>query len=189
MTAEAGAGRVRIVRVMALGESSEALLRALMRELSVRLPVPCGHHEGASIAEPPRVPGRDQLDADKLLQQVEGVPRADDALLVCLCAEDIGNRIFSYFFGRARLDGSAVLVSLARLDPRFYGLPPEEAILVDRAIKEIRHEMGHSAGLQHCLDPDCLMHFSPDVEALDLRGAEYCADCGSVVSRLFAPAL
>lgn len=154
--------------------------------LSERVPASCSVRGVVPSGDLPRVGGRDQLDADLLLEWTEALPRGDDEQLVCLTGHDIGSRIIAYFFGRARLDGGAAVVSIARLDPIFYGLPRSDKLLVQRTVKEILHELGHGAGLHHCRDPECLMHFSADVESIDLRGADYCALCHPAARTLFA---
>lgn len=39
---------------------------------------------------------------------------------------------------------------------------------------ETAHELGHVLGLRHCLDWQCVMASTHDVERLDLKGEEYC---------------
>ena len=108
--------------------------------------------------------------------------------LVGLTALDLGNPIFTFFFGRARLNGRSAIVSLARLDPRFYGLPEDPRLMVRRAVNEVLHELGHNAGLQHCNDQGCLMRVAATVEAIDIRGASYCLACSERLPRgLFSP--
>lgn len=136
------------------------------------LPVP-------SRLEIPELPDRGQVDADGLLQQLEGMDRRGDTILVGVTTLDIASPLFTHFFGRARLGGHAVLVSLARLTPSFYGLPPDEPTTLHRAEREVLHELGHSGGLAHCRDYRCVMHFAANVEAIDLRGATYCPSCAA----------
>jgi archaemetzincin len=136
--------------------------------------------EAAAHAHAPaaaRLPERDQLDADALLAWL--LARASDggAVLVGLTSRDIAIPIFTFVFGRARLGSRAVLVSLARLDPAFYGLPAEHDLTVRRATDEILHELGHAASLQHCRDASCLMAFAGSVEKVDARGSAFCGPC------------
>ena len=52
-------------------------------------------------------------------------------------------------------------------------------------MKEAVHEAGHTRGLTHCDDYDCVMAASHAVEWLDLKGAGFCGEC---LRLLFAPA-
>jgi archaemetzincin len=131
---------------------------------------------------------RDQADADRLLEQLE--ERAESAhptgsVLVGVTQADLGNPIFTFFFGRARQHGRAALVSLARLSPAFYGLPDDRALTVHRATLEILHELGHVVGLPHCRDVACLMHFAATVESIDQRGNAFCRHCLAAAPAVF----
>lgn len=135
--------------------------------------------DGGAPLPAPRVPGREQADADALLARLESLPRASGRLLLGVTPEDVGNPVFTFFFGRARQHGHAALVALARLDPAFAGPPPDRERLLQRATCEALHELGHLGGLHHCPDASCVMHFAPAVEDIDLRGAGYCAACAA----------
>jgi len=135
--------------------------------------------DGGAPAPVARVPGREQADADALLARLEALPRVPGRLLLGATAEDIGNPVFTFFFGRARQHGHAALVSLARLAPEAQGLPPDREALLRRAACESLHELGHLCGLPHCADTACVMRFAPDVEHIDVRGAGFCAACAA----------
>jgi archaemetzincin len=91
--------------------------------------------------------------------------------------KDVAIPIFTFVFGRARAGGSAALVSLARLDPAFYGLGQDNGLMAWRAVQEMLHELGHLALLGHCPDAACVMSFAGSVEKIDVRGAGFCARC------------
>ena len=80
-------------------------------------------------------------------------------------------------FGLARQGGPACVVSLARTDPSFYGLPPDPALRDERAVAEILHEIGHLATLEHCPNRGCLMSFAGNIERVDTRGSRFCPAC------------
>jgi archaemetzincin len=130
-----------------------------------------------AVAPPPALEGRTQVDADGALRALEALPVPRDTVVMGLTAHDIGSPLFAYFFGRARLNGRAGLVSTARLSPAFYGLPDDPALTLRRAEIEVLHELGHLLGLAHCRDFACLMHVSTDVETLDSRGTAFCPEC------------
>jgi archaemetzincin len=90
--------------------------------------------------------------------------------------------VLTFVFGQAQLDGPGALVSTYRLRSEFYGLPGNEGMLVERAIKECIHELGHAFGLVHCDAFDCVMHASSSVDEVDVKGAEFCRRCGGVLA-------
>jgi archaemetzincin len=69
------------------------------------------------------------------------------------------------------------VISAARLREEFYGMPADRDKLQDRLLKEAVHEVGHTLGLGHCDDWQCVMVSSHRVERLDLKGAEFCERC------------
>jgi len=161
----------------------------LVAEASAHLTVPCRLFEPPPGLELATVPGRDQVDADRLLFRLEATEKLPGTALVGLTGRDLAIPIFTFVFGRARVGGHAAVVSIARLRPEHYGQPPDDALTARRAAAEILHELGHVAGLAHCRDFQCLMHFSTDVEAADLRPLRFCAACAAALPPgLFVPA-
>ncbi len=91
---------------------------------------------------------------------------------------DLAIPMLSFLFGQAQFDGQVAVVSLRRLRQEFYGLPPEEAVLRERTVKEVLHEMGHTFGLVHCPDSKCVMSLATHIELVDTKEEQYCARCG-----------
>ena len=187
MTDERQPGDLDRVEVLEVAAPPRELVEAVTAALSRRLSVPCSIRAAPSGLEIPHIPGRNQVDADRLLAAVEALEKPPGYVLVALTGEDIGHPIFTHFFGRARHHGTAAVVSVARLDPAFYGLPDDPTLTVRRSVLEIVHEMGHLAGLEHCDDWSCIMRFASNVAAIDNRGRTFCADCGSGLPEAFAP--
>lgn len=121
---------------------------------------------------------RGQHDSSLLLHAaLEGCPADADRLLV-VTGLDIAIPMLTFVFGQAQLDGKAAIVSLARLRPEFYGLPPAREVLVERLRKEVLHELGHTFGLVHCTDPACAMSLSVNIAYIDRKRGRLCRDCG-----------
>jgi len=152
-------------------------VEGLVARVSRRFVAPCRLRHAPLTDGAPLLPGRDQIDSDLLLERIEALERAEGEILVGITERDLGSRIFTFVFGRARRGGHAALVSLARLGPGFYGLPADPALETRRAVAEIVHEIGHVAGLDHCRDASCVMRFATNVESIDLRGGRFCEEC------------
>ena len=166
-----------------LSPLAPALAREVVAAVSRRVPVPCRIVPAplAFAAADWAIEGRTQLDADRLLRALEEAAPPRPRLLVALTSLDLGNPIFTFFFGRARRHGRAALVSLARLSPAFYGLPDDPPTTARRAVLEVLHEVGHLAGLAHCDDHGCLMKVTHGVEGIDNRGASLCDACAALL--------
>ncbi len=83
----------------------------------------------------------------------------------------------NFVFGQAALGGREAFVALSRLRPAFYGQPEDVALFHERVLKEVLHELGHTWGLGHCVNPHCVMYFSNTLEDTDRKGLDYCLEC------------
>ena len=178
MAASGGPRVPEAVRLVPVGRALRISMEELAARLSRRVHVPC-HVDGTVRIDPPLLPDREQGDADALLAHLEGQAAAPREVTVALVALDLGIPIFTFVFGRARQGGTAALVSLARLDPTFYGLPEDRELLTHRTLVEVVHELGHVASLVHCPDAGCVMSFAGSVERVDVRGSDFCPACAA----------
>ncbi|HEY6951748.1 MAG TPA: hypothetical protein VI758_05035, partial [Bacteroidota bacterium] len=76
-----------------------------------------------------------------------------------------------------QLAGTAAVVSTHRLQNQFYGLPVDDLLMQERLQKEIVHELGHTFGLYHCRQFECVMRSSTYVEEIDLKHTGLCGAC------------
>ncbi len=83
----------------------------------------------------------------------------------------------NFVFGEADVESRAAIISLCRLRQEYYGLAPDEALFLERATKEIVHELGHTFGLGHCTNKKCVMRFSNSLADTDLKEAHFCSMC------------
>jgi archaemetzincin len=83
----------------------------------------------------------------------------------------------NFVFGEADVVSGTAVVALCRLRQEYYGLAPDEALFMERATKEIVHELGHTFGLGHCSNGRCVMHFSNSLADTDLKRALFCNMC------------
>lgn len=90
---------------------------------------------------------------------------------------DLYSPIFSHLYGEAQLRGTCALMSLYRLRPEFYEQPPDPALFLSRCRKEAIHELGHTFGLMHCHDTNCIMHPSSTIDDTDTKSESFCPVC------------
>ena len=171
-----GAPHLSAIGVVPLGDLPPWRIDEVVRRLSRRVGVPCRQLRGIAADQLPHLSHRPQLHADGVLELLERRVARPGEVLLGLTTEDLGHPLFTFFFGRARMGGAA-LVSEHRLDPTFYGLAADGEVVMQRIVIESLHELGHVAGLHHCDLHECVMHFSGSVEMIDLRGRGFCRDC------------
>lgn len=121
---------------------------------------------------------RNQYNSPYILSSILNYLPREGAKIIGIINVDIYIPIFTFIFGEAQLNGKAALVSTYRLRNEFYGLPPDINLLYNRTVKETMHELGHTFGLIHCPNFECVMHFSTDVDEIDLKNSEFCRNCG-----------
>jgi archaemetzincin len=85
--------------------------------------------------------------------------------------------MLTFVFGQAQLRGRLALVSLARLRQEYYGAAPDPEMLRLRMLKEVGHELGHSIGLIHCADRECLMSLATSIQDVDRKALDFCRAC------------
>lgn len=90
----------------------------------------------------------------------------------------------NFVFGQADLGGRVCIVSISRLDPRYYGSGEDFKVLLERAIKECSHELGHVFGLRHCSREGCVMTFSNSIMEVDRKGKSFCGECKNKLGRV-----
>lgn len=176
---------IQAIHLLPIGQFPRKRIETLVAGLSRRVTLPCRQSPPLE-GEIPRLAGReDQVDADLLLGRLESDTPTAGIFRVGVTRFDLAIPIFTFVFGRARRRGRAAVVSVARLEPQFYGLPPDPALTSHRTVLEILHEIGHLAGLMHCPDSGCLMRFAASLEAVDSRGESFCLSCAAKLSPSF----
>lgn len=129
------------------------------------------------------VPSRQQYHATLVLAALLGHRPDSSSKILGIVGVDLFVPVLTFVFGQAQFDGPGAVVSTYRLRSEFYGLPADEGLLVERAIKECIHELGHAFGLVHCGVYDCVMHASTTVDEVDLKRSGFCGGCASVLEK------
>jgi archaemetzincin len=126
--------------------------------------------------------GRRQYDGNMILKTVDELYGADSSRTLGIFSVDIFIPILTFIFGQAYLNGRTGIASVFRLSNERYGMDRNDELLLERAMKEVIHELGHTMGLIHCHIPDCVMRSATYVEDIDQKSWSLCRNCRSLLS-------
>jgi len=121
-------------------------------------------------------PERRQYHSTAVLAKLQ-LPGGDDTRRLGVTGLDLYVPVLTFVFGEAQVAGRCAVISAHRLREEFYGLPPNANLLRERLTKAALHELGHTFGLRHCLNWQCVMASTHAVERLDLKAAAFCRGC------------
>ena len=129
-------------------------------------------------------PSRHQYNSTALLVQLVDSYADSEEKKIAVVDVDLYVPVLTFVYGEAQLAGIAAVVSTHRLSNQFYGLPRDEALTLHRLEKEVIHELGHTFGLFHCRQFECVMRSSTYVEEIDLKRSSLCGNCAARLSEI-----
>lgn len=180
MSADAASVRINLVPCglvppALLGFLKDGLKKELEAEVTQvkKVPVPSGAYD----------PRRRQYQAEAFLPLLSPHRPGNNGLVLGVTAVDLFVPDLNFVFGLADFRQKCAIISLARLQPEFYGLPSTPQRFKERALKEAIHESGHLLGLGHCPNPYCIMFFSNSLADTDRKGPGFCPECRSCLER------
>lgn len=171
-----------MIHLLPVDEVSSSILETLGSSLQEVFGVHAVIHEPVGLPATSYEPARHQYLSSPILKSLARfkatltqVERVLGVVVVDLYASDL-----NFVFGEAAPKEGVAVISLARLRQEFYGLPPNRDLFHQRVLKESVHELGHTYGVGHCLDPACVMHFADSLKDTDYKGWHFCGSCDSV---------
>ncbi len=142
-------------------------------EFNAEVQIQEGHLDLSEYYEAPRK----QYKGNELLISVEASFAGVTQKTIGLFNVDLFIPILTYIFGQAYLGGTTAIASAYRLSNTRYGMKEDFELLLNRMTKEVIHELGHTFGLIHCRNPQCVMSSSTYVEDIDQKSRSFCNKC------------
>jgi len=167
------------LKIIPFGNISREAINAIAEELQFSFKILSDIDEPAGLPKEFFNVFRHQFLADKILNYLSSRFRGK---VLAITDEDIYSGDLNFIFGQAELPGDVAIVSIHRLDPSFYKKTPDKNLLIERAVKEAVHEIGHMFGLKHCDNPDCVMSFSNTIFDVDRKSKHLCDKCKNKLS-------
>jgi archaemetzincin len=165
------------IYLIPIGHIDEKLLGQIANDLQEMFSYTCV--VGSRLDIPPVAFNveRSQFLASAILEQMKSYLPQDGVRMLGVTDVDLYVPDLNFVFGLADVPGPTALISVCRLWQEFYGLERDERLFRSRMMKEAIHELGHSFGLAHCQNPQCVMSFSNSLIDTDRKGEAFCADC------------
>lgn len=161
------------IYLVSFGEIQNELLTSLSKDLGDRLNYPVVSNYRHGIPENAHNLERKQYIASAFLSKLRGVSGTNNSKLLGITEVDLYSTGLNFVFGQADVGGKAAVISLARLHPR--DTSSTNGLFQERALKEAVHEIGHTFGLEHCRDHQCVMHFSNGIAETDIKAVSFCS--------------
>jgi len=164
------------ILLVAIGEVEQKVFQMLKADLEKAFHRPV--EIGRGMPEPDHAynKNRNQYLSTTILNTIEkGKEYTAHEKVLGIVDHDLYVPELNFVFGEA---GQRIaLISITRLRQEFYGLPENQSLFYRRTLTEAVHELGHTYGLGHCNDPQCVMFFSNSLKDTDRKGPEFCPKC------------
>lgn len=124
---------------------------------------------------------RNQFNSSWILSRLLKLAPEHSCKILGVTSVDLYVPVLTFVFGEAQVEGKAAVVSSYRLRDELYGLPKNPERLKERLEKEAIHELGHTFGLIHCREPECVMHSYTYAEEIDFKSKNFCNTCSALL--------
>ncbi|UCG13295.1 MAG: archaemetzincin family Zn-dependent metalloprotease [Deltaproteobacteria bacterium] len=168
----------RFIYVVPMGDIGDEYLNSMAESIEEQFGLPVKVTVNQGLPSYALDAGRQQYNSNLILKSLIDNAAPDALKILGVTNGDLFNPIFAFVFGEAQFKGKGAVISSFRLR----GNPDSESAtkcppLISRLEKEAIHELGHTFGLKHCADPDCVMQFSVGVECADRKFSFFCPAC------------
>lgn len=160
--------QLALVAVASRNHIDESVLHALVPILSNAFRANVLAANAVGLPEEAYNASRKQYHSTVLLDALATHKRPDWERLIGITDVDLYTPDLNFVFGEADARRGVAVFSLARLHTA------DRDRFVHRLATEAVHEIGHTYGLGHCNDRQCVMWFSNTLDETDRKGTRFC---------------
>lgn len=175
-TGDMGTEVIERISIVPIGEIEQEVLMVLAAALPRTFDWPCILELPLPAPDYAFDHRRGQYRVEPILDRLKALS-FESARVLGVVDVDLYTPGLNFIFGQATMGGRDTIIALPRLRQSFYGLPEDTTLYHERVVKEAVHELGHTFGLPHCPDAQCVMHFSNTLSDTDVKGKQFCAHC------------
>ena len=163
--------------IIPIGHIDKRILYPIQKELEKRFNVIIDI--GRELDQPAYAyhKGKNQYHSTKILKRIHKLKLTGYDRVLGIVDVDLYIPERTFVFGEANMKNKVAIISLTRLRQEFYDLPDNFVIFKKRIVIEAVHEIGHTFGLHHCTNNNCVMFLSRIVSDSDQKGPDFCPNC------------
>jgi archaemetzincin len=120
-----------------------------------------------------------QYNAAHIIEKIEQKALRQQKRILGIVDVDLFIPVFTHVLGEARQGGEAAVISVYRLLEKRDEKTPYSPLILERTAKIALHEASHLFNLSHCMDENCLMHFSGSLDDIDNLSFYFCRYCSA----------
>jgi len=165
------------ITIIPVGEVDREVLTNLANELEAEFNLKTELGSEMHIPKDSFNPRRNQYYASRILKLLKAEHPFHEGPIIGVCDVDLFIPDHDFVFGESDPISQISIISLTRFKEGFIDKKQDKTRFIKRVLRVAVHELGHIYGLGHCMEEDCVMHFSNDKAAKNRIGHHLCERC------------
>ncbi len=165
------------ISILPIGNIEEDVLLHTQKELEGEFNLQVVIEEAVEYSDYAYSERRKQHSSTKILEKIYRIKPPECGRTLGIIDVDLYVPELTFVFGEADITKQIAIISLTRLRQGYDDIPEDNILFKERIITEAVHELGHTYGLRHCDNKDCVMYFSSTLGDTDQKGSNFCNTC------------